>query len=134
MSLGRVLVVDDDSDIRQSVRLILTKAGYDVIEAEDGQLGVDKARSGDNPLALNAIVCDLQMPNMSGMEAIPFFRTQFPSCPVIVLTGAGTVENANILFKQGVIEFLSKPVDHTALLSAVEKAANQSGYRDDFAT
>jgi len=134
MSLGRVLVVDDDSDIRQSVRLILTKAGYDVIEAEDGQLGVDKAKSGDNPLALNAIVCDLQMPNMSGMEAIPFFRTQFPSCPVIVLTGAGTVENANILFKQGVIEFLSKPVDHTALLAAVEKAANQSGYRDDFAT
>ena len=134
MSLGRVLVVDDDSDIRQSVRLILTKAGYDVIEAEDGQLGVDKAKSGDNPLMLNAIVCDLQMPNMGGMEAIPFFRTQFPSCPVIVLTGAGTVENASILFKQGVIEFLTKPVDQPLLLAAVEKAVNQSGYRDDFAT
>lgn len=134
MSLGRVLVVDDDSDIRQSVRLILTKSGYDVIEAEDGQLGVDKAKSGDNPLMLNAIVCDLQMPNMGGMEAIPFFRTQFPSCPVIVLTGAGTVENASILFKQGVIEFLTKPVDQPLLLAAVEKAVNQSGYRDDFAT
>ena len=134
MSLGRVLVVDDDRDIRQSVRLILTKAGYDVIEAEDGQLGVDKAKSGDNPLMLNAIVCDLQMPNMGGMEAIPFFRAQFPSCPVIVLTGAGTVENAGILFKQGVIEFLSKPVDQPLLLAAVEKAVNQSGYRDDFAT
>jgi two-component system chemotaxis response regulator CheY len=134
MSLGRVLIVDDDSDIRQSVRLILTKAGYDVVEAEDGQLGVDKAKAGDNPLKLNAIVCDLQMPNMDGMEAIPFFRAQFPSCPVIVLSGAGTVENANILFKQGVIEFLSKPVDQQLLLAAVEKAANQSGYRDDFAT
>jgi two-component system chemotaxis response regulator CheY len=134
MSLGRVLVVDDDSDIRQSVRLILTKAGYDVIEAEDGQLGVDKAKSGDNPLMLNAIVCDLQMPNLGGMEAIPFFRAQFPSCPVIVLTGAGTVENASILFKQGVIEFLTKPVDQPLLLAAVEKAVNQSGYRDDFAT
>jgi two-component system chemotaxis response regulator CheY len=116
------------------VRLILTKAGYDVIEAEDGQLGVDKAKSGDNPLMLNAIVCDLQMPNMGGMEAIPFFRAQFPSCPVIVLTGAGTVENASILFKQGVIEFLTKPVDQPLLLAAVEKAVNQSGYRDDFAT
>jgi DNA-binding NtrC family response regulator len=83
---------------------------------------------------LNAIVCDLQMPNMGGMEAIPFFRAQFPSCPVIVLTGAGTVENASILFKQGVIEFLTKPVDHPLLLAAVEKAVNQSGYRDDFAT
>ena len=134
MSLGRVLIVDDDSDIRQSVRLILTKAGYDVIEAEDGQLGVDKAKAGDNPLMLNTIICDLQMPNMGGMEAIPFFRTQFPSCPVIVLTGAGTVENASILFKQGVIEFLTKPVDQPLLLAAVEKAVNQSGYRDDFAT
>ena len=133
-SNGLILVVDDEPDVRKVVRMTLTRTGYDVIEAEDGQLGVDKARSGDNPLALNAIVCDLQMPNMSGMEAIPFFRSQFPSCPVIVLTGAGTVQNANILFKQGVIEFLSKPVDHTALLSAVEKAANQSGYRDDFAT
>lgn len=134
MSLGRVLIVDDDSDIRQSVRLILTKADYDVIEAEDGQLGVDKAKAGDNPLKLNAIICDLQMPNMGGMEAIPFFRAQFPSCPVIVLSGAGTVENANILFNQGVIEFLTKPVDHKLLLAAVEKAVNQSGYRDDFTT
>ena len=113
MSLGRVLVVDDDADVRQSVRMILTKAGYDVIEAEDGEVGVKQAKSGDNPLMLNAIICDLQMPNMGGMEAIPFFRAQFPSCPVIVLSGTGTVENASILFKQGVIEFLPKPVEPT---------------------
>ena len=134
MSLGRVLVVDDDQDIRQSVRLILTKAGYDVIEAEDGQEGVEQVKSGDNPLMLNAIVCDLQMPRMDGMEAIPFFRSQFPSCPVVVLTGAGTVENSSILFKQGVIDFLSKPVDHHRLLAAVENAVAQSGYKDDYAT
>jgi two-component system chemotaxis response regulator CheY len=132
MSLGRVLIVDDDREIRQSVRMILTKAGYDVIEAEDGQEGVAQIKAGDNPLMLNTIVCDLQMPNMGGMEAIPFFRQQFPSCPVVVLSGAGTIENANILFKQGVIEFLSKPVDHQALLAAVEKGVNQSGYKDDF--
>jgi two-component system chemotaxis response regulator CheY len=134
MSLGRVLVVDDDPDIRQSVRLILTKAGYDVIEAEDGQHVVEEVKSGDNPLMLNAIVCDLQMPNMSGMEAIPFFRSQFPSCPVVVLTGAGTVENSSILFKQGVIDFLSKPVDHKRLLGAVGNAVAQSGYKDDYVT
>lgn len=134
MSLGRVLIVDDDHDIRQSVRLILSKAGYDVIEAEDGQEGVEKVREGDNPLMLNAIVCDLQMPRMGGMEAIPFFRNQFPSCPVVVLSGAGTVENSSILFKQGVIDFLSKPVDHQRLLAAVGNAVAQSGYRDDYVT
>lgn len=134
MSLGRILVVDDEADIRQSVRLILTKAGYDVIEAEDGEEGVKQAKSGDNPLMLNAIICDLQMPNLGGMEAIPFFRAQFPSCPVIVLSGTGTVENLSILFKQGVIEFLSKPVEPELLLAAVKKAETQSGYQDDFST
>lgn len=134
MSEGRVLVVDDEADIRKSVRLILAKAGYDVIEAEDGAAGVKTVKSGENPLTLNAIICDLNMPKMSGMEAIPYFRSQFPSCPVIVLTGAGSVDRATTLFKQGVVEFLSKPIDRDKLLSAVKKAVEQSGYRDSFAT
>ena len=120
MSEGRVLIVDDEADVRKSVRLILSKAGYDVIEAEDGEVGVSTVKSGDNPLALNAIICDLNMPKMSGMEAIPYFRSQFPSCPVIVLSGAGTVERATTLFKQGVIEFLTKPIDQNKLLGRLE--------------
>jgi two-component system, chemotaxis family, chemotaxis protein CheY len=134
MSEGRVLVVDDEADVRKSVRLILSKAGYDVIEAEDGEVGVATAKSGDNPLALNAIICDLNMPKMSGMEAIPYFRSQFPSCPVIVLTGAGTVDRATSLFKQGVVEFLSKPIDKDRLLGAVKKAVAEGGWKNQFAT
>lgn len=134
MSEWRVLVVDDEADVRKSVRLILSKAGYDVIEAEDGEAGVSTVKSGDNPFALNAIICDLNMPKMSGMEAIPYFRTQFPSCPVIVLSGAGTVENTAILFKQGVVDFLSKPIDQAQLLGAVKKAVHEGGWRDRFAT
>jgi two-component system chemotaxis response regulator CheY len=133
MSEGRVLVVDDEADVRKSVKLILSKAGYDVIEAEDGEAGVKTARSGDNPLVLNAIICDLNMPKMSGMEAIPYFRSQFPSCPVIVLTGAGSVDRATTLFKQGVVEFLSKPIDRDKLLDAVKKAVAEGGWKDSFA-
>jgi two-component system chemotaxis response regulator CheY len=132
MSEGRVLVVDDEADVRKSVRLILSKAGYDVIEAEDGEAGVQTAKSGDNPLVLNAIICDLNMPKMSGMEAIPYFRSQFPSCPVIVLTGAGSVDRATTLFKQGVVEFLTKPIDQDKLLSAVKKAVAEGGWKDSF--
>ncbi len=132
MSEGRVLVVDDEADVRKSVRLILTRAGYDVIEAEDGEVGVQTVKSGDNPLSLDAIICDLNMPKMSGMEAIPYFRTQFPSCPVIVLTGAGTVDRATTLFKQGVVEFLSKPIDQEKLLGAVKKAVKEGGWKDSF--
>jgi DNA-binding NtrC family response regulator len=74
------------------------------------------------------------MPKMSGMEAIPYFRSQFPSCPVIVLSGAGTVETATSLFKQGVVEFLSKPIDRERLLAAVKKAVSEGGWRDSFTT
>ena len=132
MSEGRVLVVDDEADVRKSVRLILSKAGYDVIEAEDGEVGVQTVKSGDNPLSLDAIICDLNMPKMSGMEAIPYFRSQFPSCPVIVLTGAGTVDRATTLFKQGVMEFLTKPIDKDKLLAAVHKAVKEGGWKDSF--
>ena len=134
MSEGRVLVIDDEADVRKSVRLILSKAGYDVIEAEDGEVGVQTVKSGDNPLALNAIICDLNMPKMSGMDAIPYFRQQFPSCPVIVLTGAGTVDRASTLFKQGVMEFLTKPIDKDKLLGAVKKAMAEGGWKDSFRT
>jgi len=125
MSGERVLVIDDDAEVRKSVRLILSQAGYDVIEAEDGEAGVRTARLGDNPLALKAIICDLQMPKVSGMEAIPYFRSQFPSCPVIVLSGTGTFEIATTLLSQGVLEFLTKPIDKEKLLGAVKKAVSE---------
>ena len=134
MSEGRVLIVDDEEDVRKSVRLILSKAGYDVIEAEDGEAGVSTLKSGENPLTLDAIICDINMPKMSGMEAIPYFRSQFPSCPVIVLSGAGTVERTTTLFKQGIVDFLSKPIDQEQLLGAVKKAVKEGGWRDKFAT
>ncbi len=110
----------------------MAKAGYDVIEAEGGVASVKTIKSDDNPLEVNAIICDLNMPKMNGMEAIPYFRSQFPSCPVIVLTGAGTVERAATLFKQGVVEFLNKPIDKEKLLSAVKKAVDGGGWKDSF--
>lgn len=139
MSEGRVLVVDDEAEVRRSVRLILSKAGYDVIEAEDGEAAVNTLKSGDNPIAVDAIICDLDMPKMSGTEAIPNFLFQFPSCPIIVLSGSGMLESATrlfkpgVLFKQGVVKFLSKPIDQEQLLGAVKKAVNEGGRRDKFA-
>jgi len=122
MSLGRVLIVDDEPDLRKAVRLTLTKAGYDVVEAEDGEKGIAAVRSGDNPLLLGTIICDLQMPKVGGAEAIAFFREQFPSVPIIVMSGAGTLEIASELYRQGVVEYLAKPVKADMLVRAVERA------------
>ena len=131
MSKGRVLIVDDEAEVRQSVRLILSKAGYDVIEAEDGNAGVNALKSGDNPIAVDAIICDLDMPKMGGIEAIPNFLFGFPSCPIIILSGSDNLESASrlfqpgVMFKQGVREFLTKPIDPERLLGAVEKAISK---------
>ena len=131
MSKGRVLVVDDEVDVRRSVRLILSKAGYDVIEAEDGEAGINALKSGENPIAVDAIICDLDMPKMGGIEAIPNLLFDFPSCPIIVISGSILLESSTrlfkpgVLFKQGVREFLSKPIDQERLVGAVNKAVNK---------
>lgn len=125
MPLGRVLVVDDEPDIRKSVRLILTRAGFDVIEAEDGAKGVAAIKAGDNALMVDTILCDIHMPNVDGMEAVAFFRAQFPSVPVIVMTGQPTVPNLTSLFKQGVVDCLVKPFEPDKLTAAVQKAVKE---------
>ena len=127
MSLGRVLVVDDEADVRRSVRLILTKAGYDVDEAEDPEAGVALVKSGANKLPLSAIITDLNMPKINEIIVIPYLRSQFPSCPVIVLSGSNKMEKAANLFTQAGVEFLAKPIDQAKLLDAVKKAVNKKG-------
>lgn len=133
MGLGRVLVVDDEADVRKSVRLTLTKAGYDVVDAEDGQKAIEAIRSGDNPLMVDAVVCDLHMPNVNGTEAIAFFRAQFPSVPIVIMTGDANLDRATTLFKKGIADYLVKPVLADALLAAVQKAAKDHVYKDPFA-
>jgi CheY-like chemotaxis protein len=104
------------------------------VEAADGEAGVRAIKRGDNPFALGAIICDLNMPNMSGMEAIPYFRSHFPHSSVIVLSGAVTDERAKVLFKQGVSDILSKPIDQDKLLAAIKKAFDTGGLKDDLTT
>jgi len=125
MSMGRVLVVDDEADVRKSVRLVLARAGYDVVEAEDGEKGIAAIKADGNALLVDTIVCDLFMPNVNGMEAIAYFRQQFPSVPVIVLTGKPDIPDAASLFKQGIADYLVKPVEAEKLTAAVHKAARE---------
>ena len=127
MSKGRVLVVDDEADVRRSVRLILTKAGYDVDEAEDPEAGINLVKLGANKLPLSAIITDLSMPTVNEIIVIPYLRAQFPSCPVIVLSGSKMLDRSVKLFKDAGVEFLTKPINQEQLLGAVNKAVNKGG-------
>lgn len=122
VSLGRVLVVDDEDSIRSVLRLMLTQAGYDVEEADDGGRAVEVLNSGDNPLMLDAIICDIRMPRINGVEAIAYFRAQYPSLPVIVLTGYHDEALASSLRRQGIVEFLEKPAEREQILASVAQA------------
>jgi DNA-binding NtrC family response regulator len=127
MGKGRVLVVDDEADIRKAVRLILTKAGYDVDEAEHPEAGATLVKQGANKVPLSAIITDLSMPTVNEIIVIPYLRSQFPSCPVIVLSGSKMLDRSAKLFKDAGIEFLAKPVNQEQLLGAVNKAVNKGG-------
>ena len=120
--LGRVLVVDDEDSIRSLLRMTLAQAGYDVEEAEDGGRAVEVLNSGDNPLMVDVIICDIRMPRVNGVEAIAYFRAQYPSLPVIVLTGYDDEQLANSLRTQGVVECLEKPAEREQILTTVAQA------------
>lgn len=116
---GRVLVVDDEAQIRKPICLNLTKAGYEAVEAEDGDQAIKALNSGDNPLMVDTILCDIRMPKINGTEAVAYFRTQYPGVPVIVLTGYPDVEMAVSLMQQGVADYLVKPVSKEELLTVI---------------
>jgi two-component system chemotaxis response regulator CheY len=119
---GLILVVDDAPDVRKVVRMTLTKAGYDVIEAEDGQKAIQIINEGENPLLVDVIVVDIRMPNINGIEAIYYFQQQYPRVPLIVLTAYPDMEMATSLLKRGIVDYLVKPAEKENLLHAVTKA------------
>ena len=119
---GRILVVDDEASIRKSLRICLSQAGYHVIEAGDGQEAITALDSGDNALMVDAIICDIRMPRIDGTDAIRHFRAQYPSIPIIVLTGFPDVELAIAMMKVGVKDYLLKPVTKDNLLRVLRSA------------
>ena len=122
---GRVLVVDDEESIRKMVGMTLMKAGYDVVEAADGEKAAEMMRKDDNPLMVDVITCDIRMPRVNGIDAIAFFRREFPSVPVVVITGFPETEMAVSLMKQGVVDYVPKPVEGQKLVAVISKAMEQ---------
>lgn len=120
--LGRVLVVDDEESIRRIVVRTLTRSGFEVVEAENGERAIAALNAGDNPLMVDAILCDIHMPKINGHEAIAYFRAQYPGVPIVVLTGYPEVDRAVGLMKAGVTDYLVKPISKDDLVRVVAKA------------
>ncbi len=121
MAKGKILVIDDEQDIRDIFKDRLEKAGYNPILAENGEEAISLLRSGDNMINVGVILCDIRMPKVNGIECIKFLRQEAPGIPIVVITGYPDSELATKLIAQGVKEYLVKPVDKEKMLDVINK-------------
>ena len=110
-----ILVVDDEKNIRAGLGKSLEMDGYNVYLAEEGNEAMKIMVKSE----IDLVITDLRMPKVSGEELLKKVSSAYPTVPVIILTGHGTVENAVKAMRNGAYDFLTKPVnlDHLALLA-----------------
>ena len=121
MSQGKIMVVDDEADIRNIIKMHLEEKGYNFLEAEDGEQAINLLKSEDNLVNCGLILCDIRMPKVNGIECIEYFRDQAPGIPIVVITGYPETEMAVELMNKGVKDYLVKPIEGEKLLEIVNK-------------
>jgi two-component system response regulator HydG len=115
---GRILVVDDQRNMRATTALVLRQAGHAVEEAEDGAAARRRMQSE----TFDVVLTDLRMPNGDGMAVLESSRQLAPEAQVIVMTAYGTIESAVDAIRRGAYDFLAKPFKEDELLLRVSKA------------
>jgi two-component system chemotaxis response regulator CheY len=123
--LGRVLVVEDEELIRKPLCLHLRQGGYEVVETTNGEEAITQLSTGDNPLMVDTILCDIRMPRIDGKEAIRYFRSHYPTVPIVVFTGYPDTQLAVSLLKLGVSGYLVKPVSQQELLDVIASSVEK---------
>ena len=121
MHMSRILVIDDDPGVRDSMERMLRLAGYTVQSAQTGEEGFELARTG----AFDVILSDMRMPGISGLDVLRKLRDMRVDAAFIVMTGFGTVDSAVEAMKLGAIDFVQKPFFRDELLMRVRSAADR---------
>ena len=116
---AKILVIDDESAIRESLELLLTLEGYQVRMAVDGEEGL-RILDQDN---FDLVLLDLALPGQSGLDLLPQIKNRQPDLPVIMITAYGTVENVVEAIRAGAENFVQKPWDNEKLLADIRSAA-----------
>jgi DNA-binding response OmpR family regulator len=117
--MAKILVIDDDPEMRSALEQTLKLAGHDVMLAEDGEQGLKVLR--DQPA--NLVITDIFMPNKEGFETINTLRKDFPNVPIIAISGRPELGNVLAIARRlGSVRTLAKPFQSPELLAAVEEA------------
>jgi DNA-binding NtrC family response regulator len=119
---GKILVVDDEADIRESLETLLCLEGYTVEAAQNGTEGLQKIEAGNYDLVL----LDLMMPDRSGMEVLEEVRERDKETPIFMITAYGSVQVAVTALKKGANDYFSKPWDNEKLIIEIERMIARS--------
>ena len=115
---ARILVIDDESAIRESLEVLLSLEGYTVEMAADGEIGLQRLEQN----LYDLVLLDLALPGQSGMELLPQIHERYPELPVIMITAYGTVDNVVDAIRAGAENFIQKPWDNEKLLADIRSA------------
>jgi two-component system nitrogen regulation response regulator NtrX len=126
--MPKILIVDDEKSIRESIRMILEAEGYDTAAAENGQKGVDLFRAG----GLDAVLLDIKMPpGKDGLEVLAELQQIDREVPVVMVSGHGAFDTAVEATKLGAFDYLPKPLDRDKLLVVLRNAVERVRLRSE---
>lgn len=120
--MSRILVIDDERSIRNTLKDILEYEKYHVDLAENGPTGLEKIKNGE----YDVILCDIKMPGMDGIEVLEKLAGQEYDSPVVMISGHGNIDTAVEAIKKGAFDFIEKPLDLNRLLITIRNAMDKS--------
>jgi len=121
LSMARILIIDDERPIRSTLRDILEYEKIKVEEAADGKTAIVMFKES----TFDAVLCDIKMPGMDGIEVLESLQNINPDVPVIMISGHGNIETAVDSIKKGAFDYISKPPDLNRLLVTVRNALDK---------
>src|SRR5712692_5586487 len=127
MPKPRILVIDDEAAIRDSLRMTVEYEGYESIGAATGQEGLALAERE----APDLVLLDVKMPGMDGLEVLDRLRGINETLPIVVISGHGTIETAVEATKKGAFDFIEKPLASERVLVSLRNALDQRRLRDE---
>jgi len=128
MANKKILIVDDEPDMRLAIKNVLKIRGYDSIEAGDGKKAVELVEK-ENP---DLVLLDIRLPGMDGVEALERIRKFNKKVPVVMITGYGHIQSAVDVMKLGAQEYLQKPFENAELIEVVRRFTEEKNiYKDE---
>lgn len=120
--MSKILVIDDERSIRNSMKDILTFEGHEIVLAENGMEGIIAVKT-EKP---DVVFCDIKMPKMEGIEVLERIKEFSRETPVIMISGHGTIDTAIEAIKKGAYDFIEKPLDLNRLLITIKNATDKT--------